>query len=175
MNEDNRIGLLAIAFIILAVTVCIIVFALGGCKIDPIWDFDEIPELGIQTVQDAMSWVAHEIRYVSDAIHYPANEYWQSPAQTYVWRSGDCEDYCILVLYLIHRDVGIDGKMCVGMCYGGMHGWVYVDGHFWEPQTARMVDNNPEYTSPAAMLDYDEVIRRATTTHKAIQEHEERA
>ena len=172
MNEDNHIGLLALALVILAIAVCIIVFALDGCKIDPIWTFDEIPDLGIQTVQDAMSWVATEIRYVSDEIHYPANEYWQSPAQTYIWRSGDCEDYCILALYLVYRDVGIKGKMCTGMCYGGMHAWLWVDGHYWEPHWGCMVDGNSEFTSPAVMLDYDEVIRRATTTHKAIREQE---
>ena len=170
MNEDNHIGLLALAFIILAVAVCIIVFALDGCAnyFDPLWDFEEIPALGIQTVQDAMDWVAGEIRYVPDSIHYPADEYWQSPLQTFVWRCGDCEDYCILALYLIHRDVGIDGKMCIGMCYGGMHGWVYVDGHFWEPQTAYMVDHLAEYTNPEVIISYDEVIERATTTHKAL-------
>jgi len=159
----NRVSLWAIIFM---------VTCLNGCKIEPIWDFEEIPNLGIQTIQDAMTWVSQEIRYVSDSIHYPADEYWQSPAQTYVWRSGDCEDYCILVMYLICRDVGIKGKMCVGMCYGGLHAWVYVDGHFWEPQSGRTVDGNPEYTRPAVMLDYDEVIERSTTTHKALREEE---
>lgn len=143
------------------------------------WDgldkFDEIPDLGIQTIQDAMNWVAWNINWVSDAIHYPADEYWQSPAQTYVWRSGDCEDYCILVLYLIHRDVEIDGKMCVDFGYvlgSGGHAWVYVDGHYWEPQIAYMADGNPDYINPAAMIDYDELIERSTTTHKALRESE---
>lgn len=170
MNEDNRIGLLALAIVVVAIAACILVLTLDGCKLEPIWDFEEIPELGIQTTQDAMTWVAWNINWVDDAIHYPADEYWQSPAQTYVWRSGDCEDYCILALYLIYRDVGIKGKMCIGMCYGGLHAWVYVDGHFWEPQWGRIVDGNPEFTSPAVMLDYDEVIERATTTHKTIKE-----
>jgi len=165
MNEDNRIGLLALAFIVLAVGVCIIVFVLDGCKIEPIWEFDEIPDLGIQTVQDAMGWVAYEIRYVSDDIHYPADEYWQSPAQTYVWRSGDCEDYAILALYLIHRDVGIDGMMWCST----NHGWVYADGHEWEPQLGMICDG---WYSVIQMIPYEQVMRRATTTHKAIQEQE---
>ena len=172
MNEDNRIGLLAIVFIVAAVVVCLAVMLSNGCKIEPIWEFNEIPDLGIQTIQDAMTWVAWNINYVSDAIHYPADEYWQSPAQTYIWQSGDCEDYCILVLYLIYRDVGIKGKMCLGMCYEGMHAWVYVDSHFWEPRWGRIVDDNPEFTSPPVMLDYDEVIERSTTTHKALRELE---
>ena len=172
MNDDNRVGLLALVCIVIAIAVCLAVTLSNGCKIEPIWEFDEIPDLGIQTIQDAMVWVWWNINYVSAAIHYPSDEYWQSPAQTYVWRSGDCEDYCILVMYLIYRDIGIKGKMCVGYVYGGLHGWVYVDGHFWEPQLGCMVDNNPEYTRPAVMLDYDEVIERATTTHKALKENE---
>ena len=168
MNRKEK--LLLTEFIVICILVTILLVCLIGCVIDPIYEFDEIPQLGIQTIQDAISWVSHEINYVSDSIHYPANEYWQSPAQTYIWRSGDCEDYSILALYLIYRDIGIKGKMCIGICYGGMHAWVYVDGHFWEPQWGCMVDNNSEFTSPAVMLNYDEVIERSTTTHKAIRE-----
>ena len=171
MNEDNHIGLLAIVFTVLAVAVCIIVFAFDGCKIEPIWEFDEIPDLGIQTVQDAMDWVSDEVRYVSDDIHYPADEYWQSTAQTYMWRCGDCEDYAILALYLIHRDVGIDGKLVMGSYDGHGHGWVLVDGHQWESQTAQIVDGNPHYNI-ACTISYEEVMRRATTTHRAITKEE---
>jgi len=110
---------------------------------------------------DVMDWVASEIIYVSDSIHYPADEYWQSPAQTYLWRTGDCEDYAILALYLIHRDVGIDGMMWVSHT----HGWVYVDGHEWEPQLGVICDGWYEVVK---MLPYEEVIRRATTSHKRL-------
>jgi len=40
MNDDNHVGLLALAFIVLAVAVCIIVFALDGCAIDGSDDVD---------------------------------------------------------------------------------------------------------------------------------------
>ena len=168
LSDDDRVMYLSIAAIVIAVIVCVLVLVLGGCK-PPIWDFDEIPDLGIQTIQDAMWWVSQNIIGVSDDIHYPRDEYWQSPAQTYIWRTGDCEDYSILVLYLIHRDVGIDGQMCTGVVYGGLHAWVYVDGHYWEPQWGQMVDNLAEFTSPAAMINYEDVIRRATTTHRRIE------
>jgi hypothetical protein len=138
------------------------IFLIIGCKIDPIWEFDEIPDLGLASVQDVMSWVAGEIEYVSDDIHYPADEYWQSPAQTYIWRCGDCEDYAILALYLVHRDVGIDGQM---WCSED-HGWVYVDGHQWEPQLAVICDG---WYNVVVKLDYREVMRRATTTHKSLE------
>lgn len=170
MNEDDRVTWLWLACIIIFTIVCILVLALGGCAnyFDPLRVFDEIPDLGIQTVQNAMDWVADEIWYVGDDIHYPQLEYWQSPLQTYVWRTGDCEDYAILVLYLIHRDVGIDGEMALGSYNGNGHGWVLVAGHQWEPQTARIVDGNPLYYL-SYTISYDEVIERATTTHKKLE------
>ena len=144
------------------------ILLLAGCyQYSAIWTFDEIPDLGISTTQDAMTWVSNEIKYVSDSIHYPANEYWQSPLQTFVWRCGDCEDYVILVLYLIHRDVGIDGKMAVGSYNGNGHAWVIIDGTQWEPQTAEIVNYDPLY-SLVYTISYDEVIERATTTHKSL-------
>lgn len=141
---------------------------LFACRIDPIYEFDEIPDLGLSTIQDVMQWVSSEITYYSDSIHYPADEYWQSPVQTYVWRHGDCEDYAILALYLVHRDVGIDGALAMGSYDGHGHGWVVVEGHWWEAQTAQIVDGNPHYNL-AATVGYEEVIRRSTTTHKALQ------
>ena len=145
----------------LAIILCVV---LAGCnRVAPIWEFDEIPELGLQSIADVMDWVADEIEYVSDSIHYPADEYWQSPAQTYVWRCGDCEDYAILALYLVHRDVGIDGEM---WCSEN-HGWVWVDGHEWEPQLGMICDG---WYTVVQKLPYNEVMRRATTTHRSIDE-----
>lgn len=136
---------------------------LGRCYLDPIWVFPEIPDLGLQSIPDVMYWVAGEIDYVSDDIHYPADEYWQSPAQTYVWKCGDCEDYAILALYLVHRDVGIDGEM---WCSSD-HAWVYADGHEWEPQLGMIADG---WYDHRYIVSYEDVIRRATTTHKALEE-----
>ena len=168
MKGDNSVGLLVLACVVILAAVCILLLTLDRCVIDPIYEFDEIPDLGIQTIQDAMTWVACNIDWVDDAIHYPADEYWQSPAQTYVWRSGDCEDYCILAMYLVYRDVGIKGRLCMGYAWGGGHAWVYVDGHYWEPQTAWIIDDNPNY-SFSYSINYDEVIKRSTTTHKAVE------
>ena len=73
MKDDNSVGLLALACIVILAAVCILLLSLDGCVIDPIYEFDEIPDLGIQTIQDAMTWVACNINWVDDAIHYPAD------------------------------------------------------------------------------------------------------
>ena len=173
MNDRRTIrrGLLLILLTVGLIVGAMGVFAvLTDCTIDPLWEFDEIPDLGLQTTQDVMWWVATEIRYQPDSIHYPqADEYWQSPAQTYVWRTGDCEDYAILALYLVHRDVGIDGAMACGTIPAGFHAWVFVDGHFWEPQTGEM---DPPYTMEY-LISYADVMRRATTTHRRLTNADE--
>ena len=166
-RRTARRGLLLILLTAGLIVASSVFMALTDCKIDPLWEFDEIPDLGRHTTQDVMWWVATEIRYVDDSIHYPqADEYWQSPAQTYVWRTGDCEDYAILALYLVHRDVGIDGGMAAGHVEGVNHAWVFVDGHFWEPQTGEM---DPPYTMEY-LISYADVMRRATTTHRALRD-----
>lgn len=168
VNEDDRVMWVALVCIAIFIVVCTVYLILSGCTIEPIWEFGEIPDLGIQTIQDAMWWVSQNIIGMSDSIHYPVDEYWQSPTQTYIWRTGDCEDYCILVLYLIHRDIGIDGEMACGERKGIDHAWVYVDGHYWEPQTAQIVDGDPDYEL-SYTIGYEELIRRATTTHRRLE------
>lgn len=169
MSGDDRTFWLWVVAVTLVSLMALGIVSLNGCShyYDPLRTFDEIPDLGLSTIPSVMDWVSDEIWYVSDDIHYPANEYWQSPLQTYVWRTGDCEDYCILALYLIHRDVGIDGKMALGGYNGYGHAWVYVDGHYWEPQLGSIIDGHPLY-SLAYTIGYDEVIERATTTHRAL-------
>ena len=148
------------------VLIIVAVLVLSTC-IDPLWDFPEIPSLGLQTTQDVMQWVADYVTFQSDSIHYPADDYWQSPAQTYVWGHGDCEDFAILALYLECRDVGIKGRLIIGTVWGGGHAWLWADGHFWEPQWGWTIDGDPNY-SIMYSISYDEAIERATTTHKSL-------
>lgn len=159
-----------VTLIALLIFVLLIVLTLNRC-IQPIYEFDEIPDLGLQTIEDVIQWVYWEIDWVSDNIHYPADEYWQSPAQTYIWRTGDCEDFAILALYLIHRDVGIDGRLILGYFYSSGHAWLYADGHFWEPQWNMIIDNDTRFRIQNS-ISYKDAIRRSTTTHKAIEETE---
>ena len=145
----------------------IVILSTCKTKFDPLWAFPEIPDLGLQTTQDVMLWVACYITYQSDTIHYPANEYWQSPAQTYVWGCGDCEDFTILAMYLLHRDVGLEPRMVRGTWGGRSHAWVLAGGNWWEPQEGITVTDNPDYVKKNT-LSYEEVMERATTSHRAI-------
>ncbi len=50
----------------------------------------------IQAVADAFDWVRSHIVYADDP-----NDYWQSSSETLSWRTGDCEDYAILLASMI--------------------------------------------------------------------------
>jgi len=136
---------------------------------EPIYEFEMIPDLGLQTVSEVMVWVADYVQYQSDAIHYPASEYWQSPAQTYVWRTGDCEDFSILAMYLIYRDVLKTPRMMAGTLFDDPHAWVEVDEQWWEPQEGVEVTDWPGYVVKYS-VSYAEAIERSTTVHKVVAE-----
>lgn len=145
---------------------------LMNCAV-PLSVFPNIPDLGFETVQDVMTWMGQAIRYVSDEVHYPQLEYWQSPDQTYVWRAGDCEDFAILAMYFIYRDVGIEPAMAVGTWTDpdtGVetgHAWVFVEGEWWEPRLSKNVTSDPVYRLQY-MVSYEDAIRRSTTTHRSV-------
>ena len=50
----------------------------------------------IQAVADAFDWVRDHIVYTEDP-----TDYWQSSSETLSWRTGDCEDYAILLAAMI--------------------------------------------------------------------------
>lgn len=50
----------------------------------------------IQAVADAFDWVRDHIVYADDP-----QDYWQSASETLSWRTGDCEDYAILLASMI--------------------------------------------------------------------------
>jgi len=150
---------------------------LYGCWGNVLIEFD-VPDLGIETIDDALYWVAHNITYISDDIH-DRREYWQDPFQTYTWRTGDCEDFSILLMYLMHRDVGLDPSLVVGWVPdrdGELvgHGWVRVGGEDYEAiwgecRTAWFT----EHAIVRKVISYEEVMRRSTTIHRSVVDDQE--
>ena len=138
-----------------------------GCDRAVFSAYPPIPDLGITTVEGAMRWVAAEIAYELTVHPLSGKQYLQPPEQTYWTRTGDCADIPVLALYLIHRDVGIDGTMAIGYHQDIPHAWVYVDGHHWEPQTAEMVDDDPVYEL-VETVGYYEILWRSRVTHRGL-------
>lgn len=86
-------------------------------------------------------WVGNNIDYRYDSDTYSTSEYWQLPRETLSRRTGDCEDYAILLCSL-YRAVGFKTNevyVVLGEKDGSYHGWVkvYIEIFGWqnmEPQ-----------------------------------------
>jgi predicted transglutaminase-like cysteine proteinase len=65
----------------------------------------ELSQVGFDDIRD---WVATNIDYMSDGQHW-REDYWQTPEETLSYRTGDCEDFSILLCSLL-RTYGIDAE-----------------------------------------------------------------
>ncbi len=59
---------------------------------------DEPTQDGFDTIRD---WVADNIEYKADEEQWGVDEYWQTPEDTLSLRTGDCEDFAILLCTLL--------------------------------------------------------------------------
>lgn len=88
-----------------------------------------VPELDLENEYEVLEWVGGNIQYKKDE-----QDEWQSPGRTCMLRTGDCEDFALLAIYLIYRATG---KRAV-MMYGsgspdyGNHFWIEINGEWWE-------------------------------------------
>src|SRR3989304_1902078 len=96
----------------------LIIVAVFGCYWQPPDDYfpvyDEIPLLGFTSPIEIGWWNYWNIQYKTDSI---SPEYWQSPLQTYSWKTGDCEDFAILMMYFIYRELEGLPEMAIGYYY----------------------------------------------------------
>ena len=72
------------------------------------------------------SWVVNNIKYVTDKSKWKLDEYWQTPDETLVNLTGDCEDGAILE-YTLARMKGIPVERLLLLCgdvLGGGHCWL---------------------------------------------------
>ena len=65
----------------------------------------ELSQAGFNDIRD---WVATNINYMSDEKRW-GKDYWQTPEETLLYRTGDCEDFSILLCSLL-RAYGIDAE-----------------------------------------------------------------
>ena len=101
------------------------------------------------SVMDVIGFTAY---YVS----YEENKPAQTPSVTFNRRLGDCEDYCILAMYLIKRDIGIIPRM--GIC-DLSHTFIEIHGVFYEPQNGTEVTLfYKEYFNTINFMDYEDAI-----------------
>jgi hypothetical protein len=110
---------------------------------------------------DIRGWVADNIAYKSDADQW-RKDYWQTPEETLLRRTGDCEDFSILLCSLL-RAYGIDAqRVYVALGVDGEedgHAFViedwYCDGEWRrvESQAAAQLPSYSQLFFPGSYLD----------------------
>jgi hypothetical protein len=117
------------------------VIGLGGPQDIPAATYDQPGVLGV------LEWVRDRVSPAQDHDMYGIGDYWATPEETLSIGGGDCEDYAILSLYLIDRDLGIAGAMVTGASFGMFrrHAWIRVDGVDYDPEHVTAVDYTNDY------------------------------
>lgn len=126
------------------ISVILLVVSLSGCSnLMQVFNAEiEAPDVNM-TWQQAQWYAVTDIDYVYDSVEY-GYDYWQTPLETYIKGTGDCEDFAFFVGYFAWRE-GRDVQI-VGYERGpnDYHAIIKVDGNYYEPQSGMgVVFNNP--------------------------------
>jgi hypothetical protein len=132
---------------------------------DPV--YPQVLPTGAGSPQGIGRWLELNVEWVDDNIH-DTSEYWQSPDQTYQWRSGDCEDFAILMMYLIRLELGGWPELVIGTYDGSGHGWVRYQGVDYEAQGGAVASGDPRY-APGQTVGYAETLWRSEHRHKDMR------
>lgn len=121
--------------------------------------FDDIPQevFELKNEEQIVYWVYKNIKYIDDK---KGRDKWQTPEETLLLKTGDCEDMTILTMYLIHKVLGYKCEfMAVHMFENkknlGKHATAVNGNKFYDP--TYMMDGilaNPEVYS------YKEIYRK---------------
>lgn len=109
-------------------------------------------DLGEMTTEEAVLYTRLNIRYKAEA----PREYWQYPEETYLLKTGDCEDQSAFLGHLFIYNVGLDDVRliwCARKTDGAWHMVVRVADVYYEATYAR-VDKN--------FLDNFDIVREYT-------------
>lgn len=119
-----------------------------------------IPDLGITSAIDALQWVYFNIDYVSEG----DRDRWQTPEYTYTFRTGDCEDFAILWMYLVEKQAGISGTYLVlvrSLFSPTLHALGWLDGWYYDCTGGVRFKSLDGYYSEIKRYDYDDSIKEA--------------
>jgi hypothetical protein len=117
---------------------------------------------------DIRDWVADNIAYKSDKERW-GKDYWQTPEETLTYRTGDCEDYAILLCSLL-RAYGIDAqRVYVALGVDGDedgHAFVMEDWHY-DSEWRRV-----ESQAPARLSSYSRLFFSGSQLDSRLNKYE---
>jgi hypothetical protein len=126
---------------------------------DEFFDYRLDHVVGVNTIEEALHWVHYNIDYQHEEL---GKDEWQTPEQTLDMRKGDCEDYCILFMYLAFEEVGgCEPAMLCCRCYfcGLYHAMVKINDVVYDPVGMGIEDLR--YWQILAQFDYETTLMMA--------------
>jgi len=88
-------------------------------------------EIEFNNLYDAWKWMAYNINYKTDQAAHGRIEEWQLPEQTYYLRTGDCEDWVLLLGYFANK-LGYSSEFIIIKRPDGNHAVLYTNGMYME-------------------------------------------
>lgn len=62
----------------------------------------------LDSINKIFNWIYFNLEYKAES---SGKEYWKLPEETYLEKEGDCEDLCILFMYLLKEKLNIDSEL----------------------------------------------------------------
>ena len=121
--------------------------------------------INVDNLYEALEWCASNITYKTDSEVWGLLDYWQSPEQTYLLRSGDCEDSSIFFMYLLKEELDKSSNFVIVQSVdgGNCHAVVEV-GDKWYESTCGIEADKTQY-KVKTKYGYDQAMYMATVFH----------
>lgn len=135
-------------------------------KDDYVYKWDN--PLDIRTIDGAMSWCADSVTYRSDTEIWGRSEYWQTPQETYNKRTGDCEDYAIMFMQLVH-ELGYKPELISITQYGSGHTIVKLNDLYYNVQVKKVytrIEDVKGYENVREKYSYGETMWYTVKEHR---------
>ena len=160
-------------FRFLITAVLLILFITSDCHRKKIFNgltfsykFDH--SIHIESVEDALAWCADNIIYKTDRESTGVIDYWQSPEQTYKLRTGDCEDFCFLLMYLMKEKLNLSPKFVIVQKIDNNECHAVVElGDKWYESTGGFEANKNHYRLKAT-YEYIDALWTTTVNHIGV-------
>lgn len=107
-------------------------------EIGEIHNYNFPNSIEVENIADTIYWVRFYLSYKVDVVGD-----WQTPEESYLLETGDCEDYAILIMYLLIDKLNIESYLIVGQhrITSGGHALIYIPSTnlYYDPLTCYMM------------------------------------
>jgi hypothetical protein len=83
----------------------IILFSCQIATIQDDWNSFKFDKVKLNSIEEVQAWVSDKIDPVNDNERY-SRDYWKYPSETLDDGEGDCEDMAILIIAIVHYQLG---------------------------------------------------------------------